>query len=150
MEQEAIFQSNIQLDSDSRTYLREAAKWAKFLGVMGFIGTGLMFLIWLLLLITSSQSSPLMDNGFYQFASFGYGIVIFFYIIIVVLGFLISMVTFRFGQRTYNALISDSQLDFQKGMSNLRFIFRIYGIFMILYLLFIGFTFTMGFLRNLI
>lgn len=150
IEQEAIFGSKLQLDMESRSYLKEAANWARFLGILGFIATGLLMCTILLFWYANSSDMSRLEHTQQNFPTLGIRTLLFFYFIIIALGFLISTTTFRFGQRTRRAIRSDSQLDFKSGMSNLRFIFRIYGIFSIIYILLLILLITVGSLRNLI
>lgn len=136
--QEEIFEKDLQLDIESRTYLREAAKWARFLGILGFVGSGCILLFVLIFWYGNHEILGALDGGTNRgLAALGMGAVAFIYIIIAVIGFFVALFTFRFGQRTYTALNTDSQINLRGGLSNLRFLFRMYGIFAIIYLSFI-------------
>lgn len=134
IEEEAIFETDLQLDMESRTYLKEAAKWARFLGILGFIGSGFILLAILIIWYSSSQAFGLLGNSSLALASMGMGILIFIYLLLAVISFLVALFTFRFGQRTSRALLNDQQMDLKSGLSNLRFIFRTYGIMAITYI----------------
>ncbi len=134
IEQEAIFETDLQLDIESRTYLKEAAKWARFLGILGFIGSGFILLAILTIWYSSSQAFGLLGSSSLALASMGMGILIFIYLLLAVISFFIALFTFRFGQRTSRALLNDQQMDLKSGLSNLRFIFRTYGIMAITYI----------------
>lgn len=134
MEQKEIFETGLQIDNESKTYLREAAKWARFLGILGFIGSGFILLFILIFSYSNSNSINIYENTM-VWAKFTFGTVMFIYYLAPVAGFLISLATFRFGQRTSSALISGNQTDFRNSMSSMRFIFRLYGIFSIVYLI---------------
>lgn len=134
MAQEEIFETGLQIDSESKTYLREAAKWARFLGILGFIGSGFILLFILIFSYSNSNIINVYENTM-VWAKFTFGTVMFIYYLAPVAGFLISLAAFRFGQRTSSALISGNQTDFRNSMSSMRFIFRLYGIFSIVYLI---------------
>lgn len=138
VENEAIFETGLQLDMESRGYLREAAKWARFLGILGFIGSGFIFLGMLTIWYSSSQVFNVLSNNSAGLASLGMGVIVFIYLVLAVISFFIALFTYRFGQRTYRALLNDHQIDLKSGFSNLRFIFRTYGIMAVIYLSFIS------------
>lgn len=144
MAQEEIFETDLRLDAESRIYLREAAKWARFLGILGFIGSGIILIATFFIWYSSSQLFGQISNNRSGFASLGVGGLVIFYPILAVVSFLVALFTFRFGQRTYRALLTDSQVDFRSGMSNLRLIFRLYGILAIIYLGFIALGILIG------
>lgn len=146
IEQEEIFETDLHLDMESRNYLREAAKWARFLGILGFIGCGLLALIMIGLWFNSNDIFNTLDSTNRELASLGIGTIMFIYLILAVLSFFVALFTFRFGQRTYRALLNDNQIDLRSGMSNLRFIFRLYGIMAIVYLSVIALIFLIGIL----
>lgn len=139
-EQGSVFETELQIDSESRTYLRAAAKWARFLGIAGFIFSGFALLVILVFWYANSASLGRLDvDGTNRgIAAFGVGFVIIIYTIIAVISFFVSLFTFRFGQRTYRALRSDSQADLKSGLSHLRLLFRLYGILAIIYFAFIS------------
>lgn len=134
IQQEEIFETDLQLDMESRTYLKEAAKWARFLGILGFIGTGFILLTMLTVLYSSSQAFNVLGSSAAGLASMGMGVMLFIYLVLAVISFLVALFTYRFGQRTYRALLNDTQVDLRSGMSNLRLIFRTYGIIAVIYL----------------
>ena len=149
MEQKEIFETDLQLDSESKTYLREAAKWARLLGILGFIGSGFMLLIVLLFSYSNSNIINVYENNM-VWAKVSVGIITFIYYLAPIAGFLISLAAFRFGQRTSSALISGNQTDFRNGMASMRLIFRLYGIFSIVYLILIIFLSLLSIKGNLI
>src|SRR5262245_29195626 len=48
----------LQVDHESTIYLREAAKWAKFLSILGFVWCGLFLLAGLGILLTRDAYTP--------------------------------------------------------------------------------------------
>lgn len=150
MDPKEIFQSGLHLDPDIRNYLKESSKWAKFLGISGFIACGI--LVFLILLFAYANSAIFSHTNSYQqsFTLLRADTLLLIYLIMAACGFLVSTVTFRFGQRIDKAIRSDSQADFKKSMSDLRFIFRLYGIFCILYIILMILFVTVAALSNLI
>lgn len=139
IKQEEIFETDLHLDMESRIYLREAAKWARFLGILGFIGSGFIFLGMLAVWYSSSPAFNVLSNS-----SAGMGVIIFIYLTLAVISFFVALFTYRFGQRTSRALLNDHQIDLRSGFSNLRFIFRTYGIMAVIYLSFISLAIIFG------
>ncbi len=55
---------NLVIDWRSKEFLKETAKWTKFLAILGFVGIGLMVLGSLVMLFAPSS---LMSNGDFPF-----------------------------------------------------------------------------------
>lgn len=132
MESNDLISSNLQVDYQAAAYLKEAAKWAKFLAILGFIFTGLVVLAALIVMLAGTAVGNLSGSGL--FSSLGYGMVGFIYLLAAVIGFFVALVMYRFATRTLAAIASDDSLTFTTAMSSLRMYFRIMGIFTIIYL----------------
>lgn len=136
MEKIETIETTLQVDNENRVSLTEAAKWARFLGILGFIGSGFLGILTILMFIGSG--SLLMNNVLSQnigrAGSGMVGMIGFVYLIITAISFIIALLMYRFGVRTLRAISFYNQADFNSGISNLRMLFRIYGIFAIIYL----------------
>jgi uncharacterized membrane protein len=132
MESNDLISSNLQVDYQAAAYLKEAAKWAKFLAILGFIFSGLVVLAALIVMLAGTAVGNLSGSGL--FSSLGYGMVGFIYLVAAVIGFFVALVMYRFATRTLAAIASDDSLTFTTAMSSLRMYFRILGIFTIIYL----------------
>src|ERR1700759_3652580 len=96
---------DLQIDHQSIVYLRDAAKWAKFLAVAGFIFCGLFVVV--AILFVSLLSSLFNSVG----ASGAYGIgavpIAFVYICIAVLNFFPCLYLYNFAAKMQMALRSN-------------------------------------------
>lgn len=122
----------ISVDQTSRTHLAEAAKWAKFLSIMGFIACGLIVLIGVFFgSFFSRFSGELNQNSQYGDlpASGGLGaIAAVMYIIIALIYFIPCLFLFRFATRLKTALASNDQEILNSSFQNLKATFRFIGI----------------------
>lgn len=55
----------MKVTSEGRAFLKEAAKWAKFLSILGFIGIGLMIMVGFIMgaFMSTSYGSAMADSG---------------------------------------------------------------------------------------
>jgi hypothetical protein len=127
------------IDQSSRAHLSEAAKWAKFLAIVGFVMCGLI----VVLAIFAGSFLALMSNSFndgYSSStrlSGGMGaFVAIFYIGIAILFFLPYLFLFRFATRMKTALNTNDQLTLNTSFQNLKIMFRYVGILTIVMLSF--------------
>ena len=122
----------MSLDQTGRAHLTEAAKWAKFLSIMGFIGCGLIVLIGVFfgsLFNTLSgelnRNSPYGDmptsGGFGAFAAI-------MYIVIALIYFFPCLFLFRFATKMKTALAANDQETLNNSFQNLKATFRFIGI----------------------
>jgi hypothetical protein len=127
------------IDQSSRSHLSEAAKWAKFLAIVGFVMCGLIVVI----AIFAGSFLALMSNSFND----GYGsstrfsggmgaFITIFYIGIAILFFLPYLFLFRFATRMKAALNTNDQLTLNTSFQNLKIMFRYVGILTIVMLSF--------------
>lgn len=132
------------LSSEDKGYLDTAAKWAKFLGIMGFIFTGLIVLAALFMFsLGSSLGSAFGGNSPISGGMLGFGVGAL-YIILAVPYFFISLYMYRFATKTQTALYSSNDVALTEAFKNLRNFFRLMGILMVailvLYLVVVLFT----------
>lgn len=119
-----------------QTDLITAAKWGKFLAIVGFVTIGLMFMGSLFLLIAST--TPFIGG---QFAIMG--------VIYLVMGIIFVFPTLhllRFSNRMLSGISSGKQTDFELGIEYLRSLFKFIGIYTIVILGMYILIFLTGFL----
>ncbi|WP_462264991.1 DUF5362 family protein [Mucilaginibacter sp.] len=138
---------NMVLTTQAQDYLRQAGGWAKFLGIIGFIFTGFIFLG--ALSIGSAMTS--MAGASPMFAVFaGAGTIItIIYLLAAVLCFFLSLYVYQFGDRVKNGVLYGDSQNVASGLGKLKSLFKLYGIFIIVYLafvilIFIAFAIGMG------
>jgi uncharacterized membrane protein len=122
----------MSLDQTGRAHLSEAAKWAKFLSIMGFIGCGLIVLVGVFFgSLFSTFSGELNRTGPYgdMATSGGLGAVAaIMYIIIALIYFFPCLFLFRFATKMKTALASNDQETLNNSFQNLKATFRFIGI----------------------
>ena len=131
------------IDQSSKAHLWEAAKWAKFLAIMGFIMCGLAVVFGIFMgTIYSSMMKNYDDYG--AAATYADGMSIFMiilYVGIAVIYFFPCLFLLRFANHMKNALNTDDQVTLNTSFQNLKIMFRYVGIvtiiFISLYILFI-------------
>lgn len=131
---------HIELDSDKlrinnsiKENLITAAKWARFLAIMGFIFVGFMGIASLFILITA------LSSGVPYFIGMGLG-----YLILTVIFIFPGLYLIRFAGSTEKGLNSNKQGEFDYGVQNLKSLFKFMGIYTIvlvsIYILFFLFA----------
>lgn len=138
---------HIELDSDQlkinnsiKENLITAAKWARFLSIIGFVFTGFMGIASLFLLVTAMAS--------------GIGMLMF--MAVVYIGLTVVMIfpalyLIRFAGSTEKGLNSNKQGEFDYGIQNLKSLFKFTGIYtivvIVLYIVYIFVLAQVGFNR---
>ncbi|MCP9752496.1 hypothetical protein [Ferruginibacter sp. HRS2-29] len=130
-----LLNNELQVDGNVRNHLNETAGWAKFLGIVGFIVSGLIGIgaLFAGTFITTLSRSSTAYYGSSEMSAMS-GMITVVYMILAVIGFFISLFTYKFGTKTKQALLTSDQDNLNAGMMNLKFIFRFYGIIMIIYI----------------
>jgi hypothetical protein len=141
----------MSIDQAGRAHLSEAARWAKFLSIIGFIVCGLVVLIGVFF---GSFFSTLMGqyerSGQYNefpTASSGLGATVaVLYIIIALIYFFPCLFLFRFATKMKTALASNDQETLNISFQNLKATFRFIGILTLIMLVFWALAFIIGLL----
>lgn len=129
---------DLQIDHQSNNYLSEAAKWGKFLAIMGFIFCGLLVLVALFagtLMASMMSGFGGADTGSAG-AAVGGGIITFVYIIFALIYFFPCLYLFNFSAKMQAALRSNQQELLNTSFRNLKSCFKFMGILMIVMLAF--------------
>lgn len=124
-----LLSSELHIDSVAYAHLHEAARWAKFLSIVGFILSGFL----LLASFFAGTILTTLPSGYGMPAGLG-GAITVIYILIAAFMFYLSLQVYRFGIKTKIGLLNDDQQALSAGLGNLKMIFRIYGILVIIYL----------------
>ena len=134
----------VGIDNISRSHLSEAAKWARFLAICGFIFLGLMIIYGIVFSFvivdmanTMSQvdSTP-RENSLKDMMRIG---MVIFYIFFAVIAFFPYYFLLRFANKMKAALISNDQEALNGSFQNLKILYRYMGILMIISLVLIFF-----------
>lgn len=114
--------------SEISNYLKESAKWGKFLAIVGYVGIGLMVLLSIFVMIGFSIASQLADTGF-PMGLFG-----FVYLVIAAIYYFPVTYLYKFSIQMRNGLNANDQLTITDGFKNLKSLFKFMGIFTIVVL----------------
>jgi len=111
----------LQVDHESTIYLRETAKWARFLAILGFVWCGILFLSGLSILAYRSAYS----SGFMAWISV-------LYMALAAVYFLPCIYTLNFARKMKTALQNNDQGYLNASLKNLKSSFRYIGIMAII------------------
>ena len=130
-------EDNFTLDSDintlevtpeSREYLLEAAKWGRFMAIVGFVFMGL-FAIMFLFLGGSLFTMGLPTEELGAEAVLGGGIFTAYMIFIFAITLIPLYFLYSFSTKTIRAAKNSSTAELTDGLKNLKSLFKFYGIF---------------------
>lgn len=120
---------DLQVDQQATQYLSDAAKWAKFLSIVGFILTGIM-VIAALFAGSLLSSLPQMEG----METIGGGAITAIYLFGAVIWFFPCLYLYRFSDKAQAAIRSTEQHALNSSLKNLKSCFRFMGIFTIVML----------------
>ena len=119
----------LQLDQPSTGYLGEAAKWAKFLAILGFIFCAFMVIA---ALFAGSMMSSMMSSAGGFGTMFGGGFVTVLYLLFAALYFFPCLFLYRFASQIQDAIHNNEQAKLQGSFRSLKSFFRFVGILTII------------------
>jgi len=121
-------------------YLKEASPWLRFIGIIEFIGCGLMGLGGVIVSITTSVISSVTEG----FGNFPVWILSLVYLAAGVLFFFPAYFTYNFGAKIRSYQLSSSNEDLEQAFKSNKSLWKFYGILLIIYLAFIPFMFILA------
>jgi hypothetical protein len=125
---------DLHMDQQSFNYFGEAAKWAKFIAIIGFVFCGLMVVVALFAgTIFASMFSAMGSTGMGMVGGGAFTVV---YLIFAALWFFPCLYLFRFATQMQSAIQSNEQNKLQLSIRNLKSYFRFLGILFIVILSF--------------
>jgi hypothetical protein len=140
----------INVDQTGKTHLAEAARWAKFLSIMGFIMCGLIVLIGIFFGSFFSMFSSRYGGNSYDdlpASSSGLGAAMaVYYVVIALIYFFPFLFLFRFATKMKAALGSGDQEVLNTSFQNLKASFRFVGVLTIIGLAFFVLALVIGML----
>ena len=140
MEQPNLLSGDLQVDSVAYTHLKETARWAKFLSIIGFILSGFLVLIG----IFSGSIFSSMGGEMAAAGMMGTGLVMVIYIIIAIIYIMLSLYLYRFATKMQYALQAIDQQEFNDSLHNLKRVYKIMGILVVVYLGFMALVLIFG------
>jgi len=138
----------LTIDNTSRSHLNEAARWARFLAIVGFVLVGIIAIVAIfggsyLSRAFSNSGSGTSPFGDAYSSGFTIGIILY-YLVIALLIFFAYLFLYRFAVNIKTALNSNEQDILNKGFQNLKILFRYWGILTIIGLCFFAFAFIVA------
>jgi hypothetical protein len=140
-----LLNSDLQIDAIAHAHLAETAKWATFLAILGFIGSGILAII---AVFAGTAMSTLSSNPYGGgSALMGAGFVTALYLVIAVVYFFLSVLLFRFATKMKTALYRTDQDALNNSFLNLKNLYKMMGILAIIYLamMVLGIVFIVAF-----
>jgi uncharacterized membrane protein YjgN (DUF898 family) len=134
----------LQIDHQGSTFLREVAKWSKFLAIVGFVMTGLFLLV---MIFAGSAISTLTTAQYGGTAAAGSSaMVMVMFTVILLIYFFPCFYLFKFATKMQVALKNNDQETLNVSFQNLKSCFKFMGILMIVVLSIYGLVFIFGLL----
>ncbi|MBV9962768.1 MAG: hypothetical protein JO072_11010 [Parafilimonas sp.] len=122
---------SLQVDNSNIPYLSEAAKWGKFLSILGFIIIIIVLCFGILAFITGNTFSPELDTQLQDMqlpGNLGGIIMGIYFLVISVLYFFPCLFLYNFSSRMQKALRSNDQILLNRSFSSLKSLFKFWGI----------------------
>ena len=142
----------LQVDGGNIPYLTEAAKWAKFLAIMGFIFCALFVLLGIFAGSIMSgfmgQTSSSFGSEASGLAAMGTGVIAAVYIILALIYLIPCIYLFNFASKMQTALRNNDQVNLNTSFRNLKSCFKFWGIMMIIILCFYAIVLTIAMLGS--
>lgn len=141
----------LQIDNGNIPYLTEAAKWGKFLAIIGFIMCGL-------LILTGFFAGSILAGSFAEVDSelgssmSGLGTTFFavLYTAMALLYFFPSLYLYNFASKMRTALLNNDQLSLNTSFKNLKSCLKFWGILFIIVLCLYAVIIVFGLFASLI
>ena len=127
---ESLLNAELQIDTTSHAYLAETAKWCNFLGILGFILSGIIGIVALF----AGTFLGAMSSGFGSSSMISGGLVTVVYLILAAVYFFMSLFLYRFATKMKAALYSNDQDSLNNSFLNLKNLYKMMGIITIIYL----------------
>ncbi|MTH17127.1 hypothetical protein [Flavobacterium sp. LC2016-01] len=131
MEETSVFENfEMQLDQSAKDFLKETAKWAYFLAILGFVGIGFFVLIAVFAgALFSSMGAAMPGMGAYG-SSFG-ALMSFFYLLIAAVYFFPVYYLFKFGSNAKRAFRDNDSEALTSSLGYLKSHYKFIGILMV-------------------
>lgn len=126
----------LQIDHNGSAYLKEAARWAKFLAIVGFVCIGLLVIIALFAGAVLSSFSSFAGPASGAARTSGAFLTVI-YILIAVLYFFPCLYLYNFAAKAQVALRGNDQEQLNQSLKNLKAMLRYMGILTIIWLCFV-------------
>lgn len=143
-EQKSSFDSfELQFTQQAQDFLKETAKWASFLSILGFIGIGFMILGGIGASAMGSQIAE-AQAAMGQPSPIPMGMLGILYIVMAVLYFFPVMYLFKFASNTKDAIASKNTERLTAALGNLKSHYKFLGILTIIFIVLFILMFVFG------
>ena len=140
----------LQIDNGNIPYLTEAAKWGKFLAVIGFIMCALLIITGLLAGSFFASSLAQVDRELGAMSTLSTTFVSIWFILIALLYFFPSLYLFNFASKMRIALLHDDQVSLNTAFKNLKSCLKFWGVLFIIVLCFYAIIILFGIFASLV
>jgi hypothetical protein len=123
---------SLQVDAGNTPYLTEAAKWAKFLAIVGFVICAISLLAVIFFGATLTSSISELDSEAASPSGVQNVILVFYVAIIVILYFFPLLYLYNFGSKLNTAIKHNDQVSLNTSFRNLKSCFKYLGILTII------------------
>ena len=133
--------NNLTVDPEIKNYLSETARWARFMGIVGYVFTGLLVIgAFFAGAFMNFMAKNAPDNGGPNpFSSGVFSIVMgAYFFLIALIYYFPSRYLHQFGVNTLNALHHNEQISFTQAFSRLKSFFKFFGVFTLIVLVLYG------------
>ena len=124
-EQHPAPENNVVLLEEAQYYLQKSGEWARFLGIVGFVGSSLLLIA--AFFIGSIFSAMSVYQATPYPAGFG-GMMGFFYVLMAVFYFFFSLYLFQFGNKIKTGIAYGDPIQISAALSKLKSFFKMLGI----------------------
>ena len=128
-------EEGLRLNAEMLGYLKDSAKWARFLAIIGFVFVGLM------VIASFTMGAAMSSFGARGLGGAGGGLVTIIYLIFAAIYFFPLLYLYRFGSNMRNALNTNDNLLLAESLSNLRKHYNFLGILTAIILILYGVIF---------
>ena len=128
---ENLLAAELQIDTTAHAYLAETAKWGNFLGILGFILSGI---IGIAALFAGTLMGSLSNTYGGSSSIMGAGFITVVYLIIAGVYFFKSLYLYLFSSKMKAALFTNDQDTLNNSFLNLKNLYKMMGILTIIYL----------------
>lgn len=123
----------LQLDSLAKTHLKETAKWAKLLAIVGMVVMGLVVLLGIIMMVSISSLSALSPELGMMGGMMGFGVGLF-YIAMAALYIYPIWKLYQFSELSKKALMSEDSELLTQAFEAQKSMYKFWGILMIILL----------------
>ena len=129
------FSGQLAVEGQGQNYLKETAKWAKFLSIVGFVFIGLFALMFLV--VGFAGGDLLAESGMS-----GGEVVILFPLLMLAIYFYPLYKLYKFSQHAKNSVASSSSNELTHALGNLKSLYKFMGVLTLIVVIFYGFIFA--------